>query len=54
MDSNYTIGYVAGTVLVNKALLTITASSGSMTYGGTVPTITPGYSGFVNERHPRT
>ena len=46
VDSNYTIGYVAGTVSVNKALLTITASSGSMTYGGTVPTITPGYSGL--------
>ncbi|MGA9076777.1 MAG: MBG domain-containing protein [Acidimicrobiales bacterium] len=28
--------------------LTITASSGSMTYGGTVPAITPSYSGFVN------
>ncbi len=33
---------------VSKAPLTITASSGSMTYGGTAPTITPGYSGFVN------
>jgi len=29
-------------------LLVITASSASMTYGGTVPTITPSYSGFVN------
>ena len=48
VDSNYTIGYVAGTVSVNKALLTVTASNGSMTYGGTVPTITPTYSGFVN------
>jgi len=28
--------------------LIITASSGSMTYGGTVPAITPSYSGFVN------
>ena len=33
---------------VNKAPLTITASNGSMTYGGTAPTITPAYSGFVN------
>ncbi len=48
VDSNYSISYVAGAVSVNKALLTITASSGSMTYGGTVPTITPAYSGFVN------
>ena len=30
------------------APLAITASSGQMTYGGTPPTITPGYSGFVN------
>jgi Bacterial lectin/MBG domain (YGX type)/Divergent InlB B-repeat domain/Abnormal spindle-like microcephaly-assoc'd, ASPM-SPD-2-Hydin len=28
--------------------LTITASNGTMTYGGTVPTITPSGSGFVN------
>ena len=47
-DPNYTISYVDGSVTVTKAPLTITASSGSMTYGGTVPTITPGYSGFVN------
>jgi hypothetical protein len=33
---------------VNRAGLIITASSGTMTYGGTVPTITPSYSGFVN------
>ena len=37
-----------GSVTVGTASLTITASSGTMTYGGTVPTITPGYSGFVN------
>ena len=43
-DPNYTINYVAGSVTVSKAPLTITASNGSMTYGGTVPTITPGYS----------
>ncbi len=33
---------------MNKAPLTITASSPTMTYGGTAPTITAGYSGFVN------
>ena len=48
VDPNYTFNYVGGSVTVNKAPLTITASSGSMNYGGTVPTITPGYSGFVN------
>ncbi|HZW92194.1 MAG TPA: choice-of-anchor D domain-containing protein [Candidatus Eremiobacteraceae bacterium] len=36
------------TLTVAAAPLTITASSGSMTYGGTVPTITPIYSGLVN------
>jgi MBG domain (YGX type)/Pentapeptide repeats (8 copies)/Carboxypeptidase regulatory-like domain/Bacterial Ig domain len=29
--------------------LTITASSGTMTYGGTVPAFTPSYSGFIND-----
>src|SRR5205814_798528 len=33
---------------VNTAVLTVTAGSPSMTYGGTVPTITPSYSGFKN------
>ncbi len=47
-DSNYTIGYVTGALTVGKAPLTITASGGTMTYGGTVPGITPGYTGFVN------
>ncbi len=48
VDPNYVISDVAGSVAVNPASLTITASSGSMTYGGSVPTITPGYSGFEN------
>jgi sugar lactone lactonase YvrE len=49
VDANYTaIKYVSGALTVNPAALTITASSGTMTYGGTVPTITPIYSGFVN------
>ena len=38
----------SGSLVVNTAALTITASSGSMTYGGPVPAITPAYSGFVN------
>ncbi len=45
---NYTITYVPGAVVVGSAALVISASSGSMTYGGTAPTITPSYSGFVN------
>jgi choice-of-anchor C domain-containing protein len=32
---------------VAPAALVVTASSGSMTYGGTVPSITPSYSGFA-------
>ena len=47
-DPNYTISYVSGSVTVKPARLTITASDGSMTYGGTPPTITAGYSGLVN------
>src|SRR5579863_7752506 len=33
---------------ITPAPLTITANGGSFIYGGTVPTITAGYSGFVN------
>jgi hypothetical protein len=46
VSTNYTIGYVAGNAAVNKASLTVTASSSSTTYG-TAPTVTPSYSGFV-------
>jgi len=47
-DPNYAISYVAGSVQVNPAPLTVAASSDTMTYGSSVPTITPSYSGFVN------
>ena len=33
---------------VNKATLTVTASSTTVTYGSAVPAITPSYSGFLN------
>ncbi|MFZ2056504.1 MAG: Ig-like domain repeat protein, partial [Acidimicrobiales bacterium] len=49
---NYTIGYVAGEATVGPAFLTITASSGPMTYGGAVPSVTAGYSGFQNGDGP--
>ncbi|MGP8173543.1 MAG: Ig-like domain repeat protein, partial [Terracidiphilus sp.] len=39
-------------VSVNKAALTVTASSASISYGSPVPAITPGYSGFVNGDSP--
>ena len=48
VDANYTIGYTKGTLTISPAPLTITAGNSSMTYGGTVPAITPSYIGFVN------
>jgi MBG domain (YGX type)/Bacterial Ig domain len=45
--ANYTITYVAGTVTIYQASLAITASNNSMIYGGSVPVITPSYTGFV-------
>jgi FtsP/CotA-like multicopper oxidase with cupredoxin domain len=42
----------AGTLVVNPAALTITASGASMTYGGAVPAITPSYTGFVLAQGP--
>ena len=45
-------GSLATGQTVNPAPLTITASSGSMTYDGTPPAITAGYSGFVNGDGP--
>ncbi len=38
----------AASVTVNPASLFVTASDGSFTYGGTPPTITAKYAGFVN------
>jgi Bacterial Ig-like domain (group 3)/MBG domain (YGX type)/Abnormal spindle-like microcephaly-assoc'd, ASPM-SPD-2-Hydin/Multicopper oxidase len=37
----------SSTLVVNRAPLTITASSGSMNYGGPVPPITPSFSAFL-------
>ena len=48
VDANYAISYVAGSVTVTQAPLTITASSRDHDLRATVPTITPGYAGFVN------
>ena len=47
-DSNYTITYLDGSVQVQPAALSITASSASITYGGAAPVISATYSGFVN------
>ncbi|HEY2050247.1 MAG TPA: MBG domain-containing protein [Caulobacteraceae bacterium] len=48
VDNNYTISYVAGTLTIGKAALTITADNQASTYGGSIPTLTASYSGFVN------
>src|SRR5262249_28163439 len=47
-SSNYTISYVAGTLTVTRAALTITANDESRAYGAPNPPLTVGYSGFVN------
>ena len=47
-DPNYTIGYAKGRLTIKPVPLTITASSPTVTYDGTVPTIAPSYGGFVN------
>ena len=46
--SNYTVSYVAGTLTVNRASLTITANNQSKAYGATLPALTASYSGWVN------
>jgi len=51
-DPDYAISYVPGQVVVGAAALVITASSGTMTYGGTLPTVSPSYAGFVNGDGP--
>jgi alpha-tubulin suppressor-like RCC1 family protein len=48
VDANYTITYVNGAVTVQPAALVVTASSAAVSYGGSVPPVTPSYVGFVN------
>ena len=48
VDPNYSFAYDPGAVTVNPAALTVTASNGSMAYGGTPPVITAIDTGFVN------
>ena len=47
-DPDYTISYVSGTLTVTPASLTITAVNQTKVYGAALPTLTAGYSGFVN------
>ena len=48
VDPNYSFNYVDGSVQVGPASITVTASSGSMTYAGAVPTVSAGVSGLQN------
>ncbi len=48
LDSNYSITYVNGTLLVLAAPLTITANNESKVYGQALPTLSASYAGFVN------
>jgi len=50
--SNYTIGYVNGTLTVNPATLTITANNAGMLQGTAVPPLSVSYNGFVNGDSP--
>ena len=45
---NYAITYKPGTLTINPALLTIAVNNASMVYGGSVPTLSVNYTGFVN------
>jgi gliding motility-associated-like protein len=46
--SNYAITYVAGTLTISKAILTVTADDKTKPYGAVNPALTIVYTGFVN------
>ncbi len=48
VDPNYTFSYMDGSVQVGPASITVTASSGSMVYAGSVPTVTASVDGLQN------
>ncbi len=47
--ANYELDFVAGTLTVAKAALTVTADDKNVTYGEAAPEYTVAYSGFVGE-----
>ena len=53
VDADYAISYVAGSLTVTPAALTITADNQATVYGATLPTLTASYSGFVNGERQR-
>jgi len=48
LDDNYDIVNTAGTLTINKAMLTVTANNQSRAYGAVNPVFTVSYQGFVN------
>ena len=48
VSANYAISYVAGTLTITKASVTVTAADETKAYGAALPTLTVSYSGFVN------
>jgi hypothetical protein len=48
LDNNYTLVLVNGTLTINKATLTATASNGTRAYGAANPVSTITYTGFKN------
>jgi sugar lactone lactonase YvrE len=47
-SANYSVVFVAGVLTIAKALLTVTPANLSMTYGGQLPALAYGLTGFVN------
>ena len=46
--ANYSFQILSSVMTVNKAVLTVTASAASMTYGGSLPALTYKVTGYVN------
>src|SRR5207253_2853910 len=53
-DSDYSIGYAAGTLTVTPAPLTITADEQTKVYGAALPALTVTFTGLVNGDTPGT
>ena len=54
VDANYDISYVAGTLTINPAALTITANNQTLTSGEPLPSLSATYTGLVNGDTPAT
>lgn len=51
-DNNYELNLVDGTLVIDKATLTVTADEKIINYGDPIPTLTFNYSGFVSGEDP--